>query len=596
MGDSTSILPAAFQNPVYNHSFPDPFVLKYEGVYFAYCTDFGPDGKVFPILRSTDLVNWTPAGSAMEPLVSGPPFYWAPEVTADGGKFYLYYSVGNEELMEIRVAVSDRPDGGFVDSGRRLSTEDFAIDPHVFTDADGTSFLFYATDFLDHSHIGTGTVVDRMIDRFTLEGRPRPVTRAKYDWQVYDPKRENKGGVRWHTVEGPFVLERKGRYFEMFSGGNWQNTTYGVSFAITDDLSRADEWQQFADGDKILPILRTIPDRIIGPGHNCVVRGPNNRELYCVYHRWTENSRVLAIDRLDFAGDRIFIVGATDTPQPVPFPPTMTGFGREWEKNVPTRWTCPVPRSFVCEFTFRSTGHGSAASVELSSADSEVFFPLLPAEHGVRLEVDGRWAKLTLDGWQVLFEGWLETPMDDLALVALDVDAAFSSFALTHGFEDLCDRGPRSLTDGMWIVDGPGTLQASEREVVFSSENDLSLLKRDDIYNNFDIAANIALMRATPETEFGLLLTAEGGDRVKLSVGNNVTVDCDGAVSTFSLPSGWHPGDMHQYRLLGRDGKLTVYFENIVLAETPFEPLPVRFAVFCSRGSVAIDMLRATHN
>src|SRR5690349_19807657 len=94
MGDSTLILPGTFQNPVYNHSFPDPFVLKYEGVYYAFCTGFGPDGKVFPIPRSPDLVNWTPRGSAMEPLASAPPYYWAPEVTAAGGKFYLYYSVG----------------------------------------------------------------------------------------------------------------------------------------------------------------------------------------------------------------------------------------------------------------------------------------------------------------------------------------------------------------------------------------------------------------------------------------------------------------------------------------------------------------------
>ena len=79
----------------------------------------------------------------------------------------------------------------------------------------------------------------------------------------------------------------------MFSGGNWQNKTYGVSFAVTDDIDRDEEWTQYSDGDKILPILRTIPEKVIGPGHNSVVRGPNNRELYCVYHRWTDAGRVL---------------------------------------------------------------------------------------------------------------------------------------------------------------------------------------------------------------------------------------------------------------------------------------------------------------
>ncbi|MCA1481780.1 family 43 glycosylhydrolase, partial [Bradyrhizobium sp. NBAIM08] len=131
-------------------------------------------------------VNWTQIGGAMEKLDNDSPFYWAPEVVYANGKFYLYYSVGNEALMEMRVAVSDRPDGGFVDSGRKLTTEDFAIDGHVFFDDDGQKYFFYAIDFINHSHIGTGTVVDKMTDFFTLEGRPRPVTRAKYDWQVYD--------------------------------------------------------------------------------------------------------------------------------------------------------------------------------------------------------------------------------------------------------------------------------------------------------------------------------------------------------------------------------------------------------------------------
>src|SRR5215213_99680 len=231
--NSAALFAETYLNPVYPHSFPDPFVLKFRGEYYAYCTDFSRDGKVFGVLHSRDLVNWQEIGGAMQPLKNDSPFYWAPEVTYHNGKFYLYYSVGNEALMELRVATSDRPDGGFVDSGHRLTNEDFAIDAHVFEDTDGARYLFYATDFLEHTHIGTGTVVDRMVDWTRLEGNSRPVTRAKHDWQVYDPNRAEKVGVRWHTVEGPAVIKYRGRYFQMYSGGNWQNTSYGVSFAVT---------------------------------------------------------------------------------------------------------------------------------------------------------------------------------------------------------------------------------------------------------------------------------------------------------------------------------------------------------------------------
>ena len=308
-----------FENPVYGEDFPDPFVLKHAGVFWAYATGYGADGNCFPVMRSDDLVAWEPAGSAMAALAERPPCMWAPEVWYEEGRFYLYYSAGNEEQMELRVAVAEAPDGPCVDAGVRLTSEEFAIDAHVFRDRDGAKYLFYATDFLEHTHIGTGVVVDRMRDPLSLEGAPRPVVRAQYEWQVYDPKRDSKGGVCWHTVEGPFVLERDGRYAMMFSGGNWQNESYGVGFATTDRVLADGEWSQYCDGAFTRPVL-TSAAGVRGPGHNSVVRGPDNRQLYCVYHYWPDDlrGRVMAIDRLEWVGDRLVILGPTVAPQPAP--------------------------------------------------------------------------------------------------------------------------------------------------------------------------------------------------------------------------------------------------------------------------------------
>lgn len=314
-----------YLNPVYHHSAPDPFVLKYCGEYWAYCTGESPDGRRFLVLRSRDLVHWQPLAGALAPLAEPHPHYWAPEVTYANGRFYLYYSVGDEATMHMRVAVAAHPAGPFADSGRRLTREPFAIDGHVAIDDDGTWHMFYATDFLQHSHIGTGTVRDRMLDPLTLAGQPAAVTLPRYDWHVYDPQRAEKGNVRWHTVEGPFVLKHKRRYYQMFSGGNWQNPSYGVSYALAERLDAPGEWRQMADGEQVLPILRTLPGQVIGPGHNSVVRGPDNMQLFCVYHRWAADlsARVLSIDRLDWAGERMLVLGPSTAPQPVPNPPTL---------------------------------------------------------------------------------------------------------------------------------------------------------------------------------------------------------------------------------------------------------------------------------
>ncbi|HEX7973148.1 MAG TPA: family 43 glycosylhydrolase [Anaerolineales bacterium] len=134
-----------YLNPVYTRSFPDPFVLKHRGEFWAYCSGFTPAGGCFGLLRSPDLVHWEEMGAAMDPLPEGYTCYRAPETVFYNGRFYLYYSAGNETRMQIRVAMAHRPGGPFVDSGRGLTTEDFAIDPHVFQDEDGARYLFYAT-------------------------------------------------------------------------------------------------------------------------------------------------------------------------------------------------------------------------------------------------------------------------------------------------------------------------------------------------------------------------------------------------------------------------------------------------------------------
>jgi GH43 family beta-xylosidase len=493
-------------NPVYQRPFPDPFVLKHRGEYWAYCTGFWQDGKCFGVLHSRDLVGWRALSGAMEPLAFEANCYWAPEVLYENGRFLMYYSVGNEEQMQIRVAVADHPAGPFIDGGRRLTNEEFAIDPHVFTDDDGARYLFYATDFLEHTHIGTGTVIDRMLDPWTLEGRPRPVTRARYDWQVYDPQRAEKGGVRWHTVEGPFVLKRKGCYYEMFSGGNWKNVTYGVSYATSDRIDTPEEWSQVADGTRVMPILRTVPGLVIGPGHNSVVRGPDNRQLFCVYHCWTQeqSARVPAIDRLDWAGERMLVLGPSVTPQPAPLAPTVSdffdedqaaGLGRNWQCEA-GRWSVrdgaavqeqaagdararstAQAECFVAELSMRALEDDSSGEygIALDGVDGQVLrFMIAPAKgqavistltpagwtersftlpqgfdakayHHLRIEADGRLVHLALDSTAVRVQESLLGPAGGVALATHDRAAAFAGFALTVGWEELFvgeDRGP----------------------------------------------------------------------------------------------------------------------------------------------------------
>jgi GH43 family beta-xylosidase len=555
----SSLTGPLFGNPVYNRSFADPFVLKFCGSYWAYSTGFWHDGRCFGILQSNDLINWQELPGAMEPLPGGATCYWAPEVTYLNGRFYMYYSVGNEERMQIRVAVAERPSGPFIDSGRRLTAEDFAIDAHVFADDDGSRYLFYATDFLDHTFIGTGTVCDRMIDPFTLAGDPRPVTRARYDWQVYDPMRESKGGVRWHTVEGPFVVKRKGIYFEMFSGGNWQNVTYGVSYATSDRVRSDEEWTQACDGERVLPVLRTVPDKVIGPGHNSAVRGPNNREWFCVYHRWTDerSARVLCIDRMDWAGDRLLVLGPSTMPQPVPAAPAAGGFLPGGNNGHGGGWSCSVGSwifrddmaiqesvdvvaearysvfspSFLMEVSLRSLenpmGNGSfgiclycdeARVVRLLMApghlmisrwsqagveEETITFPdgIDPtAFHLLRVEVNGDRIVMVLDELAIRWEGRCELDVREIALVTQQMSASFAGFGLTLGWEDLFMEDGDPARIGWEVVsglDGEGETDGSwyieNRELHCSGGEHPPVIMKGDPQSAYEAVINVRL-------------------------------------------------------------------------------------------------------
>lgn len=494
----TAINEQSYVNPVLDRPCADPFVLKYLNEYWCYSTGIQTDGRCFGAFHSRDLVNWRELGGVIEPVEQTATCYWAPEVIYENGRFFMYYSVGDGDRMHIRVATAGHPAGPFVDAGIRLTTEEFAIDPHPFRDEDGTWYLFYATDFLQHTHIGTGTVCDVMLDFCTLKGEAQIVSRAKYDWQIFDPARKERGGVRWHTVEGPFVVKHKGTYYQMFSAGNWKNQSYGVSYAVSRTITANQEWDQFADGERILPILRTIPGKVIGPGHNSAIRGPDNVQPFCIYHRWSSNlsDRVLAIDRLDWAGDRLLVIGATDTPQPAPSVPVLSdffdensedGLGENWivrQGNWSVRDNMAVAsygdsearckahlHQFILEVTIQSlqksdgafgiklgSDDGTSLSFELRQANNTVALIrrsengeelawknelTLPdefdmrANHLVRIEAGCGCVKIALDGYLMKWEHRLPQGPDSVALFTSKASAGFRGFALTHGWQDL---------------------------------------------------------------------------------------------------------------------------------------------------------------
>lgn len=309
-----------YRNPVWDGYLGDPFVLRAAGRFHAFGTGDGADRQDLVGLVSDDLVHWDPTGPVLDPahVPAGRTHHWAPEVLEHDGVFHLYYSAGvGDRGHALRVAVSEVPGGPYRDTGAVLAPhEPFAIDPSPFRDDDGALYLFYCTDRLEGERVGTVVVVDRLVTPTRLAGDPRPVVAPTADWQLFLREREMYGGVHdWFTCEGPFCVRRDGRYWCLYSGGNWQHEGYGVAAAwAPTPLGPWTEEPAQAPG-----VLRTDPAHALGPGHASVVTDDAGQD-WLVYHAWDPGygARRMCLDPLDWTADGPVCRGPSSGSRPAP--------------------------------------------------------------------------------------------------------------------------------------------------------------------------------------------------------------------------------------------------------------------------------------
>jgi hypothetical protein len=68
---------------------------------------------------------------------------WAPDAAYKNGKYYLYFPAKDKtDIFRIGVAVSNKPEGPFKPQTNPIIGS-FSIDPAVFTDTDGKSYMYF---------------------------------------------------------------------------------------------------------------------------------------------------------------------------------------------------------------------------------------------------------------------------------------------------------------------------------------------------------------------------------------------------------------------------------------------------------------------
>lgn len=266
---------ATYTNPVAAGDYPDPSVIRVGKDYYATATssEWSPE---FPILHSTDLVNWKIVG---EVFPKRPEWstgnYWAPEIWQENGKIYIFYVArkagGN---LCIAVATSDKPLGVYTDHGALACQEVGSIDAFPIRDENGKFFVVWKED---------GNSV----------GKPTPLWAQEFDDKNYKLIGEKKEILRndpatWegNLVEGPFIIKR-GEYFYMFYSGNACCTT-GCKYAM--GLARSKTLLGNWERDPANPILKDNADWKC-PGHGTIVTDESGK-TWMLYHAYDPKDTV----------------------------------------------------------------------------------------------------------------------------------------------------------------------------------------------------------------------------------------------------------------------------------------------------------------
>jgi arabinan endo-1,5-alpha-L-arabinosidase len=357
-GTYTNPLPVQIPNDGLVESCADPSIIYNESdsYWYMYCTTDPLNGEdrtdgnlnfhLIPILRSSDLVNWTYVGDAFgtRPAWLDPTSgMWAPEIDFFDGLYYLYYTVPNvadsvsgelgcPDDSAIGVATSSSPLGPWVDSGgpvveprRNGAGCNFfwTFDPEVIED-DGQKHIFFGSYY--------GGIAARELNADGLHSDPESQV------QITIPNR----------YEGPEIVEHDGFWYLFVSATNCCNGPLtGYSLFVGRSESVLGPYVD-REGVSLLqgevggtPVLSMNGNRWVGLGHNSVFQDFDG-QWWMVYHAVDQNDpyfegvvgftkRPVLLDPLDWIDGWPTVRGgfwASDNPVPVPAaqPGTMTNY------------------------------------------------------------------------------------------------------------------------------------------------------------------------------------------------------------------------------------------------------------------------------
>lgn len=302
-----------YQNPVFNHDFPDPnLVQANDGYFYAYATQASWEKEGFggryliPILRSKNLVQWDTLGAALQqkPDWKKEGGIWAPDAGFYKGRYFLYYSFSTwgDPNPGIGVATSKNPEGPFTDHGKLFLSQEIgvpnSIDPFFFKEG-RKPYLIWGSF---HGIYGV---------RLSKRGR-----------QLKGKKFQLAGTA----YEGSLLYKRDGYYYYFGSVGTCcegAKSTYQVKVGRSKNFKGPYVDKEgkalLQNGGTVVLQKNGGNEGFIGPGHNGDIVTDNAGETWMIYHAFDKREptrRVMLLDKITWIDGWPVIEGAQPSTAP----------------------------------------------------------------------------------------------------------------------------------------------------------------------------------------------------------------------------------------------------------------------------------------
>jgi beta-xylosidase len=202
-------------------------------------------------------------------------YFWAPEISYEKGKFFVYYSAhkrgGN---LCIAVASADSAEGPYKDHGPLMCQEAGSIDAWPMRDEDGKLYLIWKEDGNSKKLPTPIWAMEMNEARTELLGEKKELFRNDAAWEA-------------NLVEGVSMIRHGGFFYAFYAGAGCcgRACSYGVGVARSKKL--LGPWEKYPRN----PVAAASDDWQC-PGHGTPIS--KDGKYYFLYHAYEGESNVYA--------------------------------------------------------------------------------------------------------------------------------------------------------------------------------------------------------------------------------------------------------------------------------------------------------------